>query len=180
MDGGGAYMSFRKRQRPNDPGCHFVPCSKLCYHGDSDGQVVTSSFLSAEACEHIVGLCEQHASTQGWQRESQAAYSYATEDLEVEAVPALAAWLRASGLLRRAADRIERAHGARITALDDCFVVKYSAARQRALARHVDAGDVSFMVALSRRGVDYDGGGTHFEVQNRLMRQPTTLNPSRR
>jgi hypothetical protein len=37
----------------------------------------------------------------------------------------------------------------RITAFDDVFVVKYHDSSQRELVRHVDGGDVSFMVALN-------------------------------
>lgn len=58
-----------------------------------------------------------------------------------------------------------QAHGGQsIVALDDCFVIKYNASGpggQRALEKHVDGGDLSFMVALSDRA-RYTGGGTAF------------------
>ena len=45
---------------------------------------------------------------------------------------------------------------------DDVFIVKYSAGSQNSLVRHVDAGDFSFMVALSSPA-GYEGGGTSFD-----------------
>ena len=64
--------------------------------------------------------------------------------------------------------RVKRAHGATICAMDDCFVVKYSArdgeSGQLELPRHTDAGELSFMVALSDQATDYVGGGTQFDA----------------
>jgi hypothetical protein len=59
-----------------------------------------------------------------------------------------------------------RHHAAKIVALDDCFVVRYDAdaGGQRELAPHVDGGDISFMVALSRSS-GYTGGGTEFRLE---------------
>jgi hypothetical protein len=42
------------------------------------------------------------------------------------------------------------------------FIVKYSMDCQKELVKHVDGGDVSFMIALSNK-TDYEGGGTKFE-----------------
>jgi hypothetical protein len=48
------------------------------------------------------------------------------------------------------------------------FVVKYDAAQQRELTRHYDAGDISFMLALSERS-SYEGGGTDFDCLNEVL-----------
>lgn len=42
-----------------------------------------------------------------------------------------------------------QAFDTRISAMDDVFVVRYAAEAQNALEMHTDAGDISFMVALS-------------------------------
>ena len=50
-----------------------------------------------------------------------------------------------------------------LIAMDDVFIVRYAHESQTALELHTDAGDISFMVALSHPGIDYDSGGTFFE-----------------
>ena len=129
--------------------------------------IVHSSLLTQEACCEIVRLAEEHASqpaVTGWS--SVSGEEFATEDVEVDAAPALRSFLLSIGLIP-AIERIFAAVFAKpcIHGCDDLFVVKYNAAicGQRELALHVDGGDCSFMVALSARGVDYGGGGTHFE-----------------
>eukprot|EP01047_Picozoa_sp_COSAG01_P083352 COSAG01_NODE_17403_length_1154_cov_1.830332_2_plen_103_part_00 len=91
-------------------------------------------------------------------------------DLEVDRVPSVRAWLVRAGFMHRVEEHYHRAHRARIYALDDLFVVKYdasgssqlgtaggaavrAAAGQRGLSEHVDAGDISFMVAPPAAGV---------------------------
>lgn len=135
---------------------------KLRYHGDG---IVSSGFLTPDGCRELVRLCERHA---GWRSDPAAAYAFTTVDLEVERAPAVKAWCQRVGLLKKVSARVAHAHGgAALTALDDLFVVKYEACAgrgQQELPRHVDAGDVSFMVALSSLGEDYDGGGTGFDA----------------
>jgi hypothetical protein len=61
----------------------------------------------------------------------------------------------------------EDKHGKRIAAFDDVFIVRYSCEEDgnslRGLVEHSDAGDVSFMGALSRPKIDFEGGGTRFK-----------------
>ena len=51
-------------------------------------------------------------------------------------------------------------YGVQITGYDDIFVVKYTCSVQSSLPLHVDAGDISFIIALSEPLIDYSGGGT--------------------
>eukprot|EP00051_Salpingoeca_urceolata_P019884 m.294266 g.294266 ORF g.294266 m.294266 type:complete len:114 (-) comp19501_c13_seq4:377-718(-) len=46
------------------------------------------------------------------------------------------------------------------------FVVKYTPTGQSLLRPHHDASTFSLNVALNERGVDFEGGGTHFVRQN--------------
>mmetsp|Transcript_18547 Transcript_18547/g.35327 ORF Transcript_18547/g.35327 Transcript_18547/m.35327 type:complete len:137 (+) Transcript_18547:149-559(+) len=62
-----------------------------------------------------------------------------------------------------------QAFDVRITAMDDVFVVRYAAEAQNALEMHTDAGDISFMVALSAPDLDYGGGGTYFEEIDQVI-----------
>lgn len=94
---------------------------------------------------------------------AQNGYEQATADLEVDSHPVVSAWLRAAGLVPAVSAAMLATHGVRPAAFDDIFVVKYHEAQQRALPRHVDAGEVSFMLALSSRAA-YDGGGTAFDA----------------
>jgi len=141
----------------------YLSKRKLRYHGD--GNIVCSEFMTPSGCRDLVQLCEQHA---GWRSDSTAVYAFTTVDLEVDKVPALKIWCQQVGLLDKISARVAQAHGGfPLTALDDLFVVKYTARgkiSQQELPRHVDAGDLSFMVALSALGDDYDGGGTGFDV----------------
>ena len=88
-------------------------------------------------------------------------------------MPALREWLVCSGFV----DDLQRvywlAHRQRIAAFDDVFVVRYSAQEggQVELPRHTDAGDVSFMIALSGTD-DFDGGGTYFDLLRRTVACP--------
>jgi len=180
----------------------FKPFQKLRYHhgeGENEGYAITTSeFLHPATCRTIVSLCEAHVdrieSTLGchhpWREgfgdyiNGVPDYRYATVDLEVDQIPQLVAWLRDIDFVDVVARRIERSHGVRITAFDDMFVVKYNAAGQRELVRHVDGGDVSFMVALNpgndpglccfenpflvnevrETRSEFGGGGTRFDV----------------
>ena len=133
--------------------------------GDRKLGLAAAPFLSRSGCESIVALCEAHAaSAEGWSKELAVRYPQTTTDLEVDRVPALRRWMTAAGLMPAARDHYRAAHGAPLYALDDLFVIKYDATgggAQKELIPHRDAGDLSFMVALSERA-DYAGGGTHF------------------
>ena len=121
-------------------------------------------FLAPEACREFVALCEAHAAELGgWSKELAVRYPQTTTDLEVDRAPALRRWLLRAGVMNRVRAHFAAAHGAQLHALDDLFVIKYDARKggeQRELRPHRDAGDLSFMVALSARS-DYTGGGTH-------------------
>ena len=122
-------------------------------------------FATTQLCEELVGLCEQHGF--GAERAG-SGYTQATVDLEVDAAPTVRAWLLRRGLLPAISRCMRATHGAAPAAFDDVFVVKYDATGtsdvcQQALEMHCDAGDVSFMLALSPREA-YSGGGTFFEA----------------
>ena len=149
-------MSKRKRalSAPQAP-LHSFP---LCQ---------VSSFLSAAECERIIDICE--AVHGGWVVESQDQYLQTTADLEVDRVPALKTYLLETiNFMPRLQAHYIQQYSQKITAFDDLFVVKYDARAQRELVKHVDAGDVSFMIALSSPPRDFTGGGTLFpELNNR-------------
>ena len=85
----------RKRRRPSSV---FERSSHIRHL--ADGAIATARFLTARACDHIISLCEAHAtsgSTTGcadpggsgggwWSRESSSDYAQATNDLEVAGV----------------------------------------------------------------------------------------------
>jgi hypothetical protein len=141
---------------------------KVRYVAEAEGApIVSSKLLTPAECDEIVRLCDARvASGLDPDRTGYASVAnedFATEDLEVDTAPAVRAYLRSVALL----PAVERIFGSafgrsRIYACDDVFVVRYDAQRQRELARHVDGGDLSFMVALSARS-SYAGGGTLFE-----------------
>jgi hypothetical protein len=132
-----------------------------CLRFLADRRIATRAHLLTDAeCERIIALAEANASGCGWGAADD--YEQATTDLEVDRAPALRDYLVGGArVVDRVADHVRAAHGVSIRAFDDVFVVKYDAAKQRSLVAHTDAGDVSFMVALSPRA-DYDGGGTRF------------------
>ena len=136
------------------------------YHhtGDSDDDTSTIAsmpgFATPMLCNELVDLCE----SVGFGKEQDAArYTQATVDLEVDAAPRVQSFLRTRGLVHAVASCMLRTHGHVPAAFDDVFVVKYDTQQQRELERHVDAGEVSFMLALSPRA-SYAGGGTEFDV----------------
>ena len=136
----------------------YSVCRKLRFHlcEASGERVATSALLTAEACRRVIALTDAARWDGGGD------YAYATRDVEVDACEPLRAFLLSVGFVGRIAARIEWAHGRTIAAFDDLFVVRYDSAEQRELPKHVDGGDVSFMVALSDAS-EYDGGGTRFE-----------------
>ena len=136
----------------------IVRNKKLRYHGG--GAITQAPLLTPHACATIRGLADADAAAGGgWGSGDD--YAYATRDLEVDKAPRLKAYLAAIGFVDALRRRVLRAHGATIGAFEDAFVVKYEATSQRALTDHVDAGDVSVMVALSDPS-SYEGGGTTF------------------
>ena len=56
-----------------------------------------------------------------------------------------------------------------IAGFDDVFIVRYQFGKQTSLQMHTDAGDISFMVALSEPGIDFSAGGTYFEHLNEVV-----------
>ena len=129
-------------------------------------------FLAPEACREFVALCEAHAvELGGWSKELAVRYPQTTTDLEVDRVPALRHWLIEAEVMPRVRAHFAAAHGAELHALDDLFVIKYDArtgGEQTDLQPHRDAGDISFMVALSAR-CDYTGGGTHYPELDKVV-----------
>lgn len=127
--------------------------------------IVAAPFFSRSGCESIIALCEAHAlAANGWSKELAVRYPQTTTDLEVDRVPALRRWMIAAGVIPAVRAHYRKSHNACLFALDDLFVIKYDATgvgAQNELIPHRDAGDISFMVALSQRS-DYTGGGTHF------------------
>ena len=129
-------------------------------------------FLAPEACREFVALCEAHAvELGGWSKELAVRYPQTTTDLEVDRVPALRHWLIEADVMPRVRAHFAAAHGAELHALDDLFVIKYDArtgGEQKELQPHRDAGDLSFMVALSAR-CEYTGGGTHYPELDKVV-----------
>ena len=52
--------------------------------------------------------------------------------------------------------------------MKDLFLVKYDASGQRSLPEHRDSSVISFNVALSQTGDDFQGGGTRFVISDRI------------
>jgi hypothetical protein len=127
--------------------------------------MTTASFLSHGACKQAIELAEKHAFRAGGWRGDDEAYVQSTTDLEVDHMPEFRAWLHKIDFMKALQNYYLMVYGKPIYALDDLFVVKYTSEGQSSLIRHTDAGNVSFMVALSMFG-DYDGGGTYFDDIN--------------
>ena len=152
-----AIVHDKKSRRDATPNA-IVHNKKLRYHGG--GAITQAPLLTPQACATIRGLADADAAAGGgWGSGDD--YAYATRDLEVDKAPRIKAYLAEIGFVDALRRRVLRAHGATIGAFEDAFVVKYEATSQRALTDHVDAGDVSVMVALSDPS-SYEGGGTTF------------------
>ena len=152
-----AIVHDKKSRRDATPNA-IVRNKKLRYH--AGGAITQAPLLTPQACATIRGLADADAAAGGgWGSGDD--YAYATRDLEVDKAPRLKAYLAEIGFVDALRRRVLRAHGATIGAFEDAFVVKYEATSQRALTDHVDAGDVSVMVALSDPS-SYEGGGTTF------------------
>lgn len=156
-------MSFTVQTDGAQCGLRLQIAGKITYrHTDGNGTVVAvvRNFATPSLCDALVSLCEEH----GFGRKEQD-YAQSTVDLEVDAVPRVRDWLLQCGLMPALTRCMLASHGHPPIAFDDVFVVKYDAGAdgQRDLLRHVDGGDVSFMLALSPRNA-YDAGGTDFDV----------------
>ena len=101
----------------------------------------------------------------GWSGDSQADYAQATTDLEVETIPELCHYLHQIDFIRSLKRYYRYTRRCKILGFEDFFVVKYEASKQGSLVEHFDAGNISFLIALSSRG-EYDGGGTFFQLTN--------------
>ena len=142
----------------------FCKPSKLYYHHLSDSSSICSfpSFCSANVCERLISLCEE----EGFKSEDDQEYHQSTFDLEVDASPKVREYLVKNGFVPALCDCMMLSHGTSPVAFDDVFVVKYDATKstaQKSLNWHYDAGNVSFMLALSGQD-SYEGGGTAFDV----------------
>lgn len=165
---GAGTTSTGKRRRLVEPAKHGPKRLEL-----GGGRAICAvPFLAPEACREFVALCEAHAAERGgWSKELAVRYPQTTTDLEVDRAPALRRWLLGAGVMIRVGAHFAAAHGAQLHALDDLFVIKYDARKggeQRELRPHRDAGDLSFMVALSARS-EYTGGGTHYPELQKVV-----------
>lgn len=139
----------------------------LFYVGD---EIARTSFLSCEACDEVVRLAEEHALLHGgWTQDDPQEYSQTTTDLEVDRIPSLRAFLLRAKFVPALQSFCMQVFNQSLMAMDDVFIVRYTLESQTALELHTDAGDISFMVALSHPGIDYDGGGTFFEKMDDVV-----------
>lgn len=160
-------MLLGKNEPPRGP-------NRMRFSPYDDSILIMHDFLSIGCCEAIITMCEDAASNSGeavWENDPVSYYHQATCDMEVEKNPKLVAYLNQIGLVE-SVDRLYKMHYNRqINSFDDVFVVKYQAEgldSKSELPDHIDAGDLSFMIALSKRD-DYDGGGTFFRVTNDII-----------
>jgi hypothetical protein len=166
-DGSGAVAAAPFLRAAASPVRRFAPGGG----GGGRSTICATPFFAAAACREVVALCEAHAADSGWSKELAVRYPQTTTDLEVDRVPALRRWLCAANLTQHVGAHFAAAHGRELHALDDLFVIKYDArggGEQCELLQHRDAGDLSFMVALSARS-DFTGGGTHFPELGELV-----------
>jgi len=140
-----------------NPGWHI----RYLFPPSEEKLMLITPFLRRSACTRVISICEEHG---GWSNDERSAYPFATSDLEVDRVPALREYLLKHRFMDDLQHLYQLAHGRRITAFDDMFVVRYQALGQTQLPRHTDAGDTSFMIALSDSDHDFKGGGTFFDV----------------
>lgn len=134
----------------------------------SDHMIARAPLLSPEQCATIQELANTHATKAGgWSRDHPSTYEQSTVDIEVDKAKALRRYLREIDLIPRVQRLYWLLYRRQVLAFDDCFVVKYERdglckQLQSGLRPHTDAGNLSFMIALSQPGRDYIGGGTHF------------------
>ena len=121
---------------------------------------VTTGFLAPSKCEALIDVCEEAS----FSVDPNPEYAQATTDLEVDKCPEVRKHILDLGLVEKLVEAIYHYTSGlqQVKAFNDVFVVKYDADKQRDLIKHTDAGDVSFMLALSPR-TSYRGGGTAFE-----------------
>jgi hypothetical protein len=92
--------------------------------------------------------------------------------LEVEKVPELVNYLRKIELISAINRIFQLNYNQTINSFDDVFVVKYQTQGDNVkseLTEHTDAGDFSFMIALSDNETDYSGGGTYFRTTDSVL-----------
>ena len=154
-------MKRRRSESPGGGATLALPRKTKYHYYEKDKNIIASlpGFWSPSLCDNFVTLAEEH----GFTSEKTKEYTQATIDIEVDKSPPLKELLLNHSFVERVAQAIVRVHGSQITAFDDVFVVKYDAKRQKELLRHYDSGDVSFILALSRKDY-YKGGGTNFDV----------------
>ena len=148
--------------------CNSVSLPKrIKYNQVDDSIIIGSNLLSTSYCDRIVAICEEHNE---WENDDSAVYLQATYDLEVEKCPKLVDFLRAINLIEILNQYFELHYGMSINSFDDVFVVKYQAYGEKSeLVEHTDAGDLSFMIALTDRNMDFDGGGTYFRLLDSVL-----------
>lgn len=112
--------------------------------------IADTPFLTPIACKTIISLAETFATENGgWTTESKDDYEQTTTDLELDKMSDLKNWLRDNQFIEHIQRLYQAIHGVRIVAFNDVFIVKYSADHQTELVEHFDAGDITFMIALS-------------------------------
>jgi hypothetical protein len=166
----GTCMVLTARKKSFAPLISYVGCLSLWLLGISSlfpanrlAIVHSLPLLSSEQCDAIVAAAEDAGRTALW--DTSRHWKYATEDLGLDSVP------RARDLLLPELQRVvfpfisERCCGgpsACDVTLRDSFIVRYRTGGQKGLGMHRDGHHVSFNLALTANGTDFDGGGTGF------------------
>jgi len=117
-----------------------------------------TAFLPPSVCSHLISLCAFPPPSTSTPTD----YPQATHDLEICRHPGICEYLNEREVMARIGGVIHANFGQAPACYDDVFLIKYSTDHQKELISHVDAGDVSFMIALSEREA-FEGGGTRFE-----------------
>ena len=149
--------------------CDIVTRPRHIRFIEGNSIVTATAVCTSGQCEEIIRICERFsASCGGWRNDDQAEYAQKTIDVEVEKIKELVDYLNKIEFLPALNFLYQLIYGNVIDSFDDLFVVKYDNVRQRELVEHFDGGDITFMIALSRRS-DYDGGGTFFKLTGDVL-----------
>jgi predicted 2-oxoglutarate/Fe(II)-dependent dioxygenase YbiX len=133
---------------------------------------ITENIFSPEECSLIISTADQAARAQGGWNTSRHK-SYPTTDISADSIRDLVevkgqqmrfdVWMNStvSSLIYPHLSRYFDIPADRYV-MQDLFIVKYESQGQNSLPIHRDSSMVTFNIALSQVGQDYEGGGTRF------------------
>lgn len=151
----------------------FINENSLCqelYIKDNNKQIkIINNCFSNFDCKNIIEEGKKYAKKNKWTKKRHSDYPTTDNRITFD-------WECYENIMKIVEDKVYREIGKlynidhRLLGLNEIFIVKYDAKKQKELELHQDGSEFSFILALNQ---DFEGGGTYFPFLNKHIKLKT-------